>query len=215
MAPGTIIATGAFEGRGASGRIEITANGSAHGFDVALTEIAPLPAADSSLELNSLPASASDDELRSAFSYYRYEKLAAVPDQAFSSPPRGYGGFESNDPRYMRTAVIWAALPGISTGFGSVLATASLTWNLPHMDMELEVIDHGSSAGARGETALADDGTPVSYRVAAGDTAIGITARFGVTKDELEWLNPDRLPGRMLLEDITLNLSPESRGIRW
>lgn len=175
----------------------------------------PLPSEGATLELNSLPDTASDDELRSGFSYYRYEKLAAVPDQAFSSPPPGYGGFESNDPTYMRTAVIWAALPGMSIGFGSVVATASLTWNLPQMNMELEVIDSGSTTGARGEAALADDGTPVNYRVAAGDTALGVAARFGVTEGGLEWLNPDRLPGRLLLEGITLNLSPESHGLRW
>ena len=87
VAPGTIIASGAFEGRGATGRIEITANGSAHGFDVALTGVAPLPPEGATLELNSLPDTASDDELRSGFSYYRYEKLAAV-----RSPFRGHRG---------------------------------------------------------------------------------------------------------------------------
>ena len=54
----------------------------------------------------------------------------------------------------------------------------------------------------------------MSYRVAWGDTPKGITERFGITLRDLEWLNPDRLSGRLVLADITLNLSRESRGLR-
>jgi len=214
LAPGTLIATGEFSGRGTTGQIQIKANGEGHGFDVTLTDIQPIPPAGTSLELNALPPTASDLELQKGFSYYRYDPLSQVPDQTYSTPSTGYGGFETNDPRFMRTAVIWAAPPGAPIGLGSVVATAALTWDLPNMSPGPEVADHGSAEGARGQVALAADGTPLSYRIASNDTAKGIAARFGITTDDITWLNPDRAGGRLILADITINLSRESRGLR-
>lgn len=214
LASGTLIATGEFGGRGTTGRIEIRTNGTDQGFDVALTGISPVPPGAASLELNALPPTASDSELQQGFSYYRYDPLQQVPEQSFSTPSAGYGGFESNDPTFMRTAVIWAAPPGWPIGLGSVVATAPLTWDLPDMNPGLEVVDHGAAEGAYGQVGLAADGAPMSYRVAWGDTPKGITERFGITLRDLEWLNPDRLSGRLVLADITLNLSRESRGLR-
>lgn len=215
LAPGTVIATGEFDDRGVTGQIRVTANGDDHGFDVTLTGIHPVPPAGTSLELNALPSTASDADLQEGFSYYTYSPLAQVPDQTVSLPNAGYGGFETNDPRYMRTAVIWAAPPEVPIGLGSIVATAALTWNLPNMDPGPEAAEHGPVDGARGTVALAEDGTPVSYRIAWGDTADGIAARFGMTPKDLIWLNPDRAGGRLILADITINLSRESRGLRW
>jgi len=214
LASGTVIATGSFNDRGVTGQINITANGADNGFDVTLTGMQPVPPAGSSLEFNALPAAASDGELQDGFSYYRYDLISQVPDQTFSTPSAGYGGFETNDPRFMRTAVIWVAPQGAPVGLGSVVATAALTWDLPHMGPGPEVDDHGAAEGAHGQAARADDGTPISYRIAAGDTAYGIAARFGITTGDLQWLNPDRFGGRLILADITLNLSRDSRGLR-
>ncbi|WP_344294826.1 LysM domain-containing protein [Agromyces neolithicus] len=214
LAPGTLIATGAFDDRGTTGRIEIRANGAASGFDVTLAGISPAPAAGMTLELNSLPPDSSDAELKSGFSYYRYDSLAQVSDQTFRVPSPGYGGFESNDPSYMRTAVIWAPAAGSDFGFDNVVSTAPLTWDLPDMNPGLEVVDHGAADGAAGQATLAADGAPIGYRVARGDTSAGIMARFGITMEDLEWLNPDRDRNRLVLADITLNLAPGSRGLR-
>lgn len=211
---GTVIATGEFGGRGTTGRIEIRANGADHGFDVALIDISPAPAAGTSLELNALRSTASDEELQQGYSYYRYDPLAHASAQTFSTPGAGYGGFESNDPTYMRTAVIWAAVPGTPIGLGSVVATAPLKWDLPDMNPTLRVVDAGAANGANGQVGLAGDGTPITYQVARGDTSAGITERFGITTDGLEWLNPDRLPSRLILADITLNLARDQRGLR-
>jgi hypothetical protein len=215
LAPGTLIASGEFGGRGTTGRIEITANGTDRGFDITLADLSPAPAAGASLELNTLPITASDEELQQGFSYYRYDALEPSSEQTFATPGQGYGGFETNDPSYLRTAVIWAAPDGAPIGLGSVVATAELTWVLPDLGPSLDVVDHGAAAGARGEVGISRDGAPLSYRVAPGDTADGIGGRFGLTTDELAWLNPDRLPGRLVLAGITVNLSPDSRGLRW
>ncbi len=215
LAPGTVIATGEFDDRGVTGQIRVTANGDDHGFDVTLTGIHPVPATGTSLEFNALPSTASEADLQEGFSYYTYIPLAQAPDQTVSIPNAGYGGFETNDPRYMRTAIIWAAPPEAPIGLGSIVATAALTWNLPNMEPGPEAADHGPADGARGKVVLAEDGTPMSYRIAWGDTADGIAARFGITPKDLIWLNPDRAGGRLILADITINLSRESRGLRW
>ena len=214
LAPGTIIATGEFSGRGTTGTIQIKANGADHGFDVALTSIQPVPLAGTSLELNALPPTASETEMQHGFSYYGYDQLSQTADQTFSTPTAGLGGFDTTDPRYMRTAVIWAAPPGAQIGLGSVVATAALTWDLPNMNENPEVTDDGPAEGARGQVTVADDGTPVNYRIAPSDTANGIAARFGITTDTLEWLNPDRFGERFILANITINLSGDSRGLR-
>ncbi|WP_430646507.1 LysM peptidoglycan-binding domain-containing protein [Agromyces sp. GXS1127] len=213
LRPGTVIATGEFD-RGAVGRIEILANGDDRGFDVRLSGLDPAPPQGASLELNAFEPTASDDELRGGYSYYRYDALAPASDQTLTTPGEGYGGFETNDPSYLRTAVVWQALDGTPIGLGSVVATAALTWSLPDMNPGLaEVADRGSTAGARGDV-ITVDGRAQGYRVAYGDTASAVTARFGIDERDLEWLNPDRDRGRLLLADVTLNLSREARGLR-
>ena len=114
----------------------------------------------------------------------------------------------------MRTAVIWAAPSGWPIGLGSVVATAPLTWDLPDMNPGLEVVDHGAAEGAYGQVGLAANGAPMSYASPGATRRMGITERFGITLRDLEWLNPDRLSGRLVLADITLNLSRETRGLR-
>ena len=217
LAPGTLIATGEFRSPVAAGKIQIKANGLDHGFDVILTGLRPVPVAGTTIEFNALPSTASDTQLQDGFSFYRYEPLSQVSDQNFRTPGPGYGGFETDDPSYMRTAVIWAAPSGFSVGRGSVFATAALTWDVPTMKAVPKVADHGSADGARGQAGLAGDGTPVSYRIASNDTVGRISARFGVTADDLQWLNPDRLglPGGLILADSTINLSGNARGLRW
>ncbi|MFD5863580.1 hypothetical protein ACFWGP_01380 [Agromyces sp. NPDC127015] len=214
LAPGTVLATGEFHDRGTSGAIELRANGTPSGFEVVLTGISPAPTAGMTLELNSEPSTATREVLKEGFSYYRYDPLATTADQAFRVPTPGTGGFVTNDPSYLRTAVLWAPAAGAERGFDEVVATAPLTWNLPDLNPGLRVVDHGAAEGATGEAVLDDDGTPLRYRIAAGDTSIGVTARFGVTVDDLRWLNPDRAGSKLLLADRWLNLSREDRGLR-
>lgn len=211
---GTLIASGKFDDRGTTGRIEIRASGGDRGFEISLVDMSPVPAVGTSLELNSLPANAGEWDLGEAFSYYRYDPLEQTAEQTFTTPSAGYGGFETNDPTYMRSAVIWGPISGANIGLGSVVATAPLTWDLPNMNPGLLVVDNGYADGAHGSVSAAADGSPASYRIAAGDTPDGITSRFGITENELEWLNPDRDPNNLYDADAIINLSRENRGIR-
>jgi len=206
---GTVIATGTFDSRDVTGRIEIRSTERHNGMQITLSEVSPAPPEESTLELNSLPSSASDVEFAQAFSYFVYDVLQATSEQTLTTPGEGYGGFRTNDPGYLRTAVIYG-----TGGFGDVFATAALTWNLPNMNPSLQVTDAGKTEHARGAVTVAEDGTPLAYRVAAGDTLLAITARFGITGPQLGWLNPDRSASRLILADLTLNLSRENRGLR-
>lgn len=90
-----------------------------------------------------------------------------------------------------------------------VLATTALHWKVPDTRPNLTVIDRGPRSGARGEV-QGDD-----YLTAASDNWYAIAARFSITFEDLDWLNPRRI-GAYLADvayaDELLNLSKMSRG---
>jgi hypothetical protein len=106
---------------------------------------------------------------------------------------------DSGDPSYLRSVVV-NRYP-IGAGFVSqstpdcyepTIASATLEWSLPDMRTHLgTLVDAGPDDAARGTT-TDDDGTPVSYRTAAGDTLLAIAHRFQVSTDDLIYLNPRR-----------------------
>lgn len=97
--------------------------------------------------------------------------------------------------------------PGAAECIQPILATAPLTWDQPKMRPWVDPVDGGATAGATGEV----DGT--LYTTAAGDVWDEIAARFGIGRDDLEWLNPIRTPSgnHTAFAGQVLNLDPDDR----
>lgn len=91
-----------------------------------------------------------------------------------------------------------------------VLSTAPIRWTMTPLYPDLAVSDSGKRDGARG-TVVREDDVPVSYRVSEGDAVEQIATRFGLTDDQLLWLNPRRPNPDIVYTDETLNLSPSRR----
>ena len=91
-----------------------------------------------------------------------------------------------------------------------VLSTAPIEWSMQPLYPDLVVTDSGDTGGARGIVTLEGE-TPISYQVNQGDVLHEIAARFGLTTDQLIWLNPHRSNQEIDYKDETLNLSPSRR----
>ena len=96
-----------------------------------------------------------------------------------------------------------------------IVARAVLSWWMTPMRPWLaeDVVDLGPHPGATGEVLSSDEGRPVTYVVAWDDKIADIADRFGITRSELEYLNPTRAAvGNDLGEGQYLNLDVNSRG---
>lgn len=96
----------------------------------------------------------------------------------------------------------------------SIVALTTIHWTMKSIYPRLAVRDGGTTAGARGSVKDAA-GKPFSYVTAQGDTWSGIAHRFGITPEELLYLNPIRHPESepaIAYADQILNLSPSNRG---
>jgi len=117
----------------------------------------------------------------------------------------------TDDPSFFTTA----SVVGYGTGesfngcLDSFLGTATLDWTLPDLRPDLVLADSGSRDGAHG--IITEDG---DYLTTAGDVWGEIAKRFGITSDELEWLNPIRPHHKkgFAYDDEVLNLSKSHRG---
>jgi hypothetical protein len=90
---------------------------------------------------------------------------------------------------------------------GTVLAAAPMAWSIPDFYPGLTVKDSGPRAYARG-TVTSYNGQPASYTVWGNDNSQAVAVRFGITQDELFYLNPQLRRGDTeLLRDTRLNLS--------
>lgn len=100
--------------------------------------------------------------------------------------------------------------PGTQTGLCEGMPSVSAA--VPGVNGYIygQLRDVGPLEGARGEVSTDDEGQPVSYVVAAGDTATAIAARFCIDyRPYLGWLNAVRRNGvANLYAGDTLNLSP-------
>ncbi|MDP9737365.1 LysM peptidoglycan-binding domain-containing protein [Curtobacterium sp. 260] len=101
-----------------------------------------------------------------------------------------------------------------------VLAIGKLSWSIPNPDPDLNVTLGKARPGAYGyafdaddETLRGTDGVPVSYRVNEGDDQSTIAKRFGITVDQLRWLNPTMQTrgNGWVLAGSWINLDPASR----
>jgi hypothetical protein len=101
--------------------------------------------------------------------------------------------FTDGDPTFLRTVLVKLYDPeAFADGcYVPVLSSAVLSWTLPDMRPGLVVVDSGKTGGATGEVTIVD-GEPVSYTVAPNDMATEVAARFGITVDDLFYLNPVR-----------------------
>ncbi len=95
-----------------------------------------------------------------------------------------------------------------------IVAMTSIDWTMKSIYPELTVHDGGPLSGAKGPV-TSKHGKPFSYLTARDDTWQAIAHRFGLTSDELVYLNPIRHPASTRPEaytDQVLNLSPANRG---
>ena len=119
------------------------------------------------------------------------------------------------DPTYFDTVIMTHHDPNSLANqcYVPVLSSAVLTWTLPDMRPGLVVADTGETSGARGQVTL-QDGAPLTYTVAPNDSAASVAARFGITVDDLFYLNPIRttiIEYPMLQIGEVLNVSKEDR----
>jgi hypothetical protein len=150
---------------------------------------------------------------------YQYAMAYAVGQDALHSPvfgPTEYGG----DPSFFSTVAVLEYPEGPAEDgvcWQRTLAIATLTWTMPDLHPALVVADTGEGSGASGEVTTDSSGAPLTYLTASGDTWAAIAARFGISAEELLYLNPGRPiaydPASAYAEEL-LNLSKELRGAR-
>lgn len=92
-----------------------------------------------------------------------------------------------------------------------VLAVADINWNIEPQRNGLVAVDSGPRAAASGEV-VEKNGGPSIYIVAPNDLIEDVAARFGITADDLNYLNPLRArAGDVLRIDEELNLTVAGR----
>ena len=90
---------------------------------------------------------------------------------------------------------------------GTVIAAAPIAWTIPDFYPGLTLKDSGPKPYARG-TVTWYAGQPASYTVWGNDNSQAVATRFGITQDQLFYLNPQLRRGDTeLLRDTRLNLS--------
>ncbi|WP_166790793.1 LysM peptidoglycan-binding domain-containing protein [Cryobacterium mannosilyticum] len=188
-----------------SGTVVVTAEGG--GFEVALKNFhSDVPGG---VQLFFSPWSETTTCLADMHSF-SFGNLSTDADQpGLSMGPMDFSG---GDPSYYLTAVITANPSGTNDPDGCVLtpwAVGTITWDVPDTRPGLLAVDTGARFGAGGATATTD-GAPSSYRAVAGDTLNDIADRFGITVDDLGFLNP--LTSRQLQAGDELNLRVALRG---
>ena len=132
-----------------------------------------------------------------------------------STAPLGYVG----NPSYLGTRVTYSSVASpdgvpVELGPGKVLAVDTIRWSIPERATNVHPVDGGARAGAAGRVPeTTPSGAPARYVVAAGDTFDGVAQRFGITSQDLLWLNPSgrAYDGALnLLQDQSLNLDPQA-----
>jgi LysM repeat protein len=146
-----------------------------------------------------------------------------VGDHLLGGPTNGaassIGPIEEGQPSYLKALVTYSsASPSDDVpqelGPDKVLAVNTVRWSVPVRQSNVHPVDGGAQANALGtvsETTAA--GAPKRYDVAQGDTTDAVAARFGITVQDLVWLNSDlgTITGDQTLYASTrLNLDPDS-----
>lgn len=194
VAPGTVLATGAFVSadRKTSGHIVISAAPLDDGLVMKVTGFRTTRAGEGlQIKLSERPVKPNTVCFDS---YTRTDNVvSAASQQTFEYPGTPFYAV-SLDPSFLDSVVLIVSTPLADNCLWPIAAIAHLTWTMPDLHPGLTVIDSGSGNEAAGEVVV-KNGKPVSYAVADGDTLTGITARFGITVAELAYLNPVQLSG--------------------
>jgi LysM repeat protein len=102
----------------------------------------------------------------------------------------------------------------VELGPNKVLAVNSVQWSIPARQTNVHPSDGGTRAYASGKvTTTTATGAPKRYLVAPGDITAVVAQRFGISVEDLIWLNANlEVFGdqQYLYEGTTLNLDPNS-----
>jgi hypothetical protein len=122
-------------------------------------------------------------------------------------------------PSYLGTLVTYSSATSangipVELGPNKVLAVSAVHWAIPLRQTNVHPADGGTRAYASGTvTAKTTTGAPKHYLVAPGDVTAVVAERFGISVQDLIWLNANlEVFGdqQYLYEGTTLNLDPNS-----
>jgi hypothetical protein len=124
-----------------------------------------------------------------------------------------------DQPAYLGTLVTYSSVASddgepVELGPNKVLAVDSISWHIPVRQSNVHPVDGGARSYAAGTvTATTPGGAPKSYLIAPGDITSVVAQRFGISVEDLIWLNANlQVFGdqQYLYEGTTLNLDPDS-----
>lgn len=205
IAPGTTVATGQFDGIHAQGTVQVVALD--HGqFEVRMSGFHTDLTGPYSIALSPFPLTSD----RTCLDVRAFELPDTSQWKDGATPIGDFRTMGKGDPSFLDGM---ALTQYIEADAGQCLRTiearASFTWTLPDFRPGLAVADSGSAPGATGEVARAG-GKISSYRVAPDDVTSEIAARFGISTDDIAWLNPFR-GSEMAIAGETINLDRTNR----
>ncbi|MFF1632557.1 LysM peptidoglycan-binding domain-containing protein [Leifsonia sp. NPDC058248] len=136
-----------------------------------------------------------------------------------STAPASSASLDLGQPSYLSTLVTYSSVASadgvpVELGPNKVLAVDTVHWSVPVRQSNVHPVDSGARQFAAGSvTSRTAGGAPRGYLVAQGDTTTIVAQRFGISVEDLIWLNPD-LPGdggnQYLYTSTKLNLDPDS-----
>jgi LysM repeat protein len=122
-------------------------------------------------------------------------------------------------PSYLGTLVTYSSATStdgvpVELGPNKILAVSALHWAIPARQTNVHPADSGTRPYASGTvTASTASGAPKRYLIAPGDVISTVAKRFGISVEDLIWLNSHlEVFGEQqyLYEGTTLNLDPNS-----
>jgi hypothetical protein len=209
VATGSLTATGVVTGS-VTGTVQIIAYPATSSFGVQLSGFASSVSGQLGVELSST-AVQPGETCQPDGTTYGLDSAADTPSQSFSLP--GTGPLAQNPNFYTDLILVQTVYPFVNGCGEQLIAYAPLRWSIDDQRPGLHVADSGPRIGAEGQLTTAG-GQPVSYTVVSGDTLGAIAARFGITINDLFYLNPTRSPNPENPDAITsevLNLSKSGR----
>ncbi|QAY74612.1 LysM domain-containing protein [Agromyces protaetiae] len=200
--PPGVLATGEFEG-GAHGSVELLNRGDGM-LTVEVEDFAidfPHYSGITALPYASFPDPGCDS--RQIAWGLGYERADVVPEVYEGIVP--LNAFRG-DPSLIRELIIrdFDSPDGLDECTAAPAAKAVLTWSYQPLRSGLRAVDSGVTGGARGDTVI-EDAEVVRYVVAPDDLLVEVAARFGMTADDVRYLNPELGPTLRAGETISMN----------
>jgi hypothetical protein len=210
LEPGAVLATGELtsaDGK-TSGHMVVTARDDGN-FDVTMSDLRTSITGYLELGLSAVPLT-SKVACRASTFYISFGSVPTSLTQTFLLT--GVDNLIRGDPSFLHSVLLVQVAPDPANPncAESAAAAGTLTWTMPDMRPGLRPVDSGSQKAATGAVTTVD-GAPASYAVAPYDVMASIAERFGITVDDLFYLNPTLLPGQKAVAGETLNLSKKLR----